>query len=161
MNEKRYSLNTRETRETYVIIVLAGLLCYASFSGEPAEAFLFPRLFSVTFFILSWFMMIEAILLSKQNITEAPEGLSLAALRVLMPGIAIMSLYVFILAEELGFYASSFLVLMLILSFYDGKSVREASTWLKRFALSSGMTIVVYLMFNMLLKVQTPRGFLF
>ena len=156
-----YSLNSRETWQSFVIVLLSGFISYISFSQEPEEAFLFPRLFSICFFVLSWFVMIQTIRPSGREYEESKDKAISGKLRIISPGVIAMIAYVYFLAEWLGFYTSSYLILLFILSFYDGKNHREAMSWVIRFALSTGTITVIYLMFYMLLKVQTPRGVLF
>ena len=68
--------------------------------------------------------------------------------------------FYFIIMERIGFYLSAFLFFIAVTSLFGG-ALKSAAKTASRLALPVVFTGVLYLLFNVLLKVQTPRGLLF
>lgn len=126
------------------------LLLYASFSAEPADAYLFPRLSSV---LLAVFCLANAVL---HFTTDKSSPVSLALCRRLAPGAAIIVLYVS-LAETAGFYPAS-VVACFSLCFCYSQSEGRRRLWTSAAATVLVMGLV-YFLFGILLQVHTPEAF--
>lgn len=137
-----------------VILVVAAWVCWISFTQQPAEAFLFPRIISVAFLALSVVTFIKAMLRQ----TKVGAGLSFEAMKNMLPGLAVAIIYIFWAAKTLGFYTSSTIVFFILLSLYDPSPNNELKTWIKRAVITAGFTAIMYALFAVLLNVFTPRG---
>jgi hypothetical protein len=140
-----------------IVLVTALIVAWLSFTQEPVEAFLFPRAISVAFVLLAMWNFGQAVLTTSQ----AGGGLDAELLTNIAPGLFIMLAYVFFLARWLGFYTASSLVFVLLYAVYDPVPLARMEAWPKRIAITAGFMIVIYALFALLLKVQTPRGLLF
>jgi hypothetical protein len=140
-----------------IVLFVAVLVAWLSFTQEPAGAFLFPRLISVVFVLLAIWNFARAGL----GLTRVGSGLSGETLRHTFPGLVLMLVYAFFMARGLGFYVSTALTFLVICTLYDPAPLKDAKAWLKRVAVTLVFCAVMYALFAMLLKVQTPRGLLF
>lgn len=139
------------------VLALAALVTWLSYTQEPADAFLFPRLISIFFLGLAAWNFVRAAL----GMARVGAGLSMAALRNILPGLAVMVIYIFFAARGLGFYVASTLAFYVLYSIYDPAPLADPRAWLKRGLVTLGFMVVIYGLFVMLLKVQTPRGLFF
>lgn len=140
-----------------IILALAATVAYLSFIREPADAFLFPRMISSVMLLLSLWNFLRALL----GMARVGDGLTLKTVVNITPGIVVMSVFVFFAAKFLGFYAASCAAFFCLYSLYDPASHLQASSWLKRLLITVAFMAVIYALFSLLLKVQTPRGLFF
>ncbi|MFK7892396.1 MAG: tripartite tricarboxylate transporter TctB family protein [Granulosicoccus sp.] len=140
-----------------LILLLAGIVAWLSFTREPADAFLFPRLISSVMLLLAAWNFIRAM----TGLARVGEGISMATLKAILPGILIMLLLVFLAAKTLGFYVASTMAFFSLFSLYDPAPHSAVTSWLKRLGVTLGFMLVIYALFSLLLKVQTPRGLFF
>lgn len=139
------------------IIAAAGIsICYVSYTTEPTEAFLFPKMISSAFAVLAVWTFIEALL----GRARASQGVSVEIFKNLLPGLVIALAYVYWAAEALGFYSSAAIAFFLLLSVYDASPHQEVRSWVRRLLITAGYLAVMYGLFSLLLKVYTPRGIL-
>jgi len=136
------------------ILVLAGTVAYLSFTREPADAFLFPRLIAVVMLALAAWNFLRA----ARGVSRVGSGLSLATAKAIVPGILVLVIYVFFAAKYFGFYLSSLVAFFVLFSLYDPASHKDVKSWVKRVVVSVLFMLVIYALFTLLLKVQTPRG---
>lgn len=139
------------------ILIVAAWVAYISFTGEPAEAFLFPRIISVVMLALSIWNFMRAI----TGVSKVGEGVSLALAKTIAPGMAIMLIYIFFMAKFLGFYVASICTFIAIYAVYDPASHLDVRSWVKRCAVAFIFVAIMYVLFAIILKVQTPRGMFF
>lgn len=139
------------------IFVLASVVTWLSFTEQPAQSFLFPRAISVVFIALATWNLIRAV----TGMSKIGRGIPVATVKNLAPGLAVMLLYVFFGAKNLGFYLGSVLAFFAIYSFYDPASWSSARDWIKRILVSVAFMAVIYALFAVVLQVHTPRGILF
>jgi len=140
-----------------LVLLLAVTVTYLSYTSEPAESFLFPRLIAgIMTFLAIWNFARAAL-----GIAKVGTGFSKATLITIAPGLAVVAIYVFFLAKLLGFYFSSALVFVVIFSIYDPAPHTDPKSWTKRISIAAAFTVLMYGLFSMLLKVQTPRGIFF
>ena len=136
------------------VLLLAGTVAFLSFTREPAAAFLFPRMVSVVMLCLALWNFYRA----ATGLSKVGAGISLELIKVILPGLIVLIVYVFFAAKYLGFYLSSLITFFVLFSLYDPASHKEPRVWVKRIAISVLFMLVIYALFTLLLKVQTPRG---
>lgn len=139
------------------ILAVSYWVAYVSYTGEPTGAFLFPKIIATVMFALAVWNFFRAM----TGISKVGEGVSLNLAKTILPGILVVIAYIFFLAKFLGFYTSSFFVFIAIFSIYDPAPHTKIQSWLKRVVVAFLFMVVIYGLFNILLKVQTPRGIFF
>lgn len=140
------------------LIALVGLwVAYVSYTQQPAEAFLFPRLISTVFVILALWTLGRALL----GLQKSGDGVSPEMIRNLAPGLIVALVYIFWAAKGLGFYTATTIAFFILLTLYDPAPHSEAKSWVKRVIITAGFIAVMYGLFALLLKVYTPREVLF
>lgn len=140
-----------------VILAVAAWVATVSFTGEPVEAFLFPRIIAVVMLALAAWNFFRAM----TGVSKVGEGVSLDLAKTLAPGAAILLVYIFVLAKFLGFYTASFVTFVAIYAIYDPAPHTQIMSWIKRIAVALCFMAVMYGLFSLLLQVQTPRGIFF
>jgi len=136
------------------VLLLAAAVAYLSFTREPADSFLFPRLVSVVMLVLAVWNFIRAAV----GLSKVGTGVSLEMIKSIFPGLLVMVVYVFFAAKYFGFYVSSLVTFFVLFSLYDPDSHKNLRVWVKRIVVSVLFMLVIYALFTLLLKVQTPRG---
>ena len=138
-------------RADVVVWVLAAVAFCASWFVDEPEAYTFPRLVSILFLIFATANLIRSFFAESFSIDQ------FTRLRPLLPGMALIALYI-ALAEHIGFYVSAALIYWsLAFAYSENHNHRSA---LKSAVIALAVVAVLYLLFAILLKVQTPRGFL-
>lgn len=137
-----------------VILALAATVAYLSFTREPADAFLFPRFISSVMLLLAVWNFIRAFL----GMARIGDGLGAPVVRNLLPGVVLMTVFGLFAAKYLGFYVASWLAFLGVYSLYDPASHLNVKTWIRRILITTAFMVVIYCLFSLLLKVQTPRG---
>ncbi|EFL89288.1 tripartite tricarboxylate transporter TctB family protein [Ahrensia sp. R2A130] len=137
-----------------VVLALAILVAWLSFTQEPADSFLFPRIISVFFVALAIWNFARAAL----GMAKVGGGIDMGTAGRIFPGLIIMSVTVFWAAKALGFYVACTLAFFLIFSLYDPAPHSQLGSWLRRIVVTVAFMAVIYALFAMLLQVQTPRG---
>ncbi len=126
---------------------LAILLLWLSFYPEDAEVYLFPRIIALSIAVLTlalWFV-------------SEKETKKYNNFKVLAPGLLLIFLYISIL-EWLGFYTSSLLVFIVLITIYTKKPKNIWYIGLKELLIATAFIVVLYLLFALLLQVRTPTG---
>ncbi|WP_299045423.1 tripartite tricarboxylate transporter TctB family protein [uncultured Tateyamaria sp.] len=140
------------------IVALVGLaVAWISYTQEPADAFVFPRLISTVFVVLALWTFGKALM----GRTKVGNGLSLDATARIAPGLLVALIYIFWAARGLGFYTASTITFFVLLSLYDPAPHTQVRSWIKRALITAGFLAVMYGLFAMLLGVFTPREILF
>ena len=147
----------QHTISSGVVLLVAAIVTYISFTQQPAEAFLFPRLISIFFIGLAAWNFVRAI----SGIAKVGEGLDVESFRNIVPGLAVMLVFVFFAAKAIGFYLSSTIAFLIVYTLYDPASPSDGKAWLKRLFVTACFMAVMYCLFAVLLKVQTPKGLWF
>lgn len=137
-----------------VILVLALSVAWLSFTREPADAFLFPRMIGSVMLLLAVWNFLRASL----GMARIGDGLEKSAVVNLLPGLFLMVVFVLFAAKFFGFYVASYAAFLGVYSLYDPAAHLSVATWVRRLLVSSGFMLVIYGLFTLLLKVQTPRG---
>lgn len=132
-------------------------VAYLSYTQQPAEAFLFPRLISTVFVVLALWTFAKACL----GWTKVGKGISLQAFSNLLPGLIVALVYVFWAAKGLGFYTATTIAFFVLFSLYDPAPHSALKSWIRRAVVTACFMAVMYGLFSMLLKVYTPREVLF
>jgi len=137
-----------------VILFIAALVAWLSFTEEPTEAFLFPRVISVFFLGLALWNAYRAL----SGLARVGGGISAGTAINVLPGLAVALAFVFFGATYLGFYASGALAFLLIYTIYDPVPLYSLNGWVRRIIVTLVFMGVIYALFALLLQVQTPRG---
>ena len=132
-------------------------VCYISYTQQPAQAFLFPRMIATVFAVLALWTFGKAVM----GRTKVGNGLSAQALKNIAPGLIVALIYVFWGAKTLGFYTGATLAFFILISIYDSAPHSALQSWIKRVAITAGFLAVMYGLFAQLLTVFTPRGLFF
>lgn len=136
------------------VILGAGIWVAAiSFTQTPAAAYIFPRLISAVFVALACFAVIKAIV----GGDDSEQGITLAEIASMAPGVTIAFIYVFWAAKFFGFYTGTALTVFILISLYDPAPHSAAWSWVKRILITAGFMAVMYLLFAVILNVWTPR----
>lgn len=147
----------QHTISSGVILLVATLVTYISFTQQPAEAFLFPRLISIFFISLAAWNFFRAV----TGVAKVGVGLDGTEFKNILPGLLVMLVFVFFAAKIIGFYLSSSIAFMTIFTLYDPSLLNDRKAWVKRLIVTVCFMAVMYCLFALLLKVQTPSGILF
>lgn len=139
------------------VLALAATVTFLSFTQEPAEAFLFPRIISVAMLALAAWNFARAAL----GLARVGSGVDTRGLVNIAPGLAVVAALIFAGLMTLGFYAASFLGFLAIYTIYDPVPLTDGRGWVRRIAVSAAFMTVVYGLFSRVLQVQTPHGLLF
>ena len=140
-----------------LVLAVGCWIAWISFTQQPADAFLFPRLISAAFVALAGWTFLKALL----GWSKVGSGISRKIAINLAPGLIVLLIYVFWLAKSLGFYTATALTFFALLSFYDPAPHDEVKSWIKRVIVTACFIAVMYGLFGLLLKVYTPREILF
>lgn len=140
-----------------LVLSLAAIVTWISFTAEPASAFVFPRVIAVILLGLAVWNFTRAAL----GMARVGSGVSGSELRKVMPGLVIMLFLCFFAARWLGFYTAGFIAFLAVYAAYDPAPHTELRSWVKRLTIAGGFMAVIYSLFSLLLRVQTPRGLFF
>ncbi len=140
------------------IVAAVGLwVAYISFTQQPSEAFLFPRLIATIFVVLAIWTFIKALL----GRSRTGVGISWEIIRNMAPGLLVALVYVFWAAKGLGFYTATTIAFFILLCLYDPAPHNALKSWGKRLIITACFMAVMYGLFAYLLKVYTPREIFF
>lgn len=142
------------TLSSVTVLLLAVTVAYISYTQEPAEAFLFPRVISTFFVALALINL--AFTLFQQNADAIT--FEVAKMKNILAGLVIIFVLVFFAAKALGFYLSSSVAFFFIYSLYDHHPHDRLFIWGKRVLITVIFMGIIYGLFALLLQVQTPRG---
>lgn len=140
-----------------IIFAVGCWIAWISYTQQPAEAFLFPRLISSVFVVLAGWTFGKALM----GLSRVGTGVSRTMIINLVPGLVVALIYVFWAAKTFGFYTATTVAFFILLSLYDPAPHNEARSWIKRAVITAGFITVMYGLFALLLKVYTPREILF
>ena len=136
---------------------LAGIIAVASFAGEGSP-YRFPQLLAV---LLIFTAGVSALAWLREQRGAGPLEAKPHEFASLAPGLVYFVLYI-ALAQTLGFYLSSGLAMGAVLVHYALRQGRpSAGEWFRHGVFLVGFMLLIYALFNELLRVQTPRGWLF
>ena len=140
-----------------IVFGVAVLVTWLSFTAEPVEAYAFPRIVSIFFVALAAWNLLRAV----AGWSKVGEGISRQTFVNLIPGVLVMLVYVFWAAKALGFYTASIIAFFVLYSLYDPAPLNSSRDWTKRAIITAAFMAVIYLLFALVLRVQTPRGIFF
>ncbi|MBN2032099.1 MAG: tripartite tricarboxylate transporter TctB family protein [Deltaproteobacteria bacterium] len=152
----------RDTKVALLILAVTVAL-YLSLSSIDPEATIFIRVVIVAIGALSLLLMAQGMLLKHRGERGgvAQDSASKKAVYGWKPVAYIFGaiLVYFFVMERLGFYISAFLYFVGVVSLLDwgGLTLRKGFV---RIAIAFLFIAVIYLLFSVILQVQTPRGLL-
>ena len=147
----------QHTISSGIVFLVAAIVTYISFTQEPADAFLFPRLIAICFISLAARNFVRAL----TGVAKVGVGLNMNEFKNIVPGLITMLVFVFFAAKAIGFYLASTIAFMIIFTLYDPAPLNNGKAWIKRLIVTVCFMTVMYCLFALLLKVQTPSGILF
>lgn len=147
----------QQSAAALIILAVACWIAFVSFNVEDPQPYLFPQLFSGIMAALA----VMALTRAARGLNRTGVGIGRQKFGNILPGLAVMLVYAFLLAEWLGFYSAAFLGMLTLYSLYDPLSHRSVRNWAVRLAVTVGFVAVIYAVFALGLKVQTPPGILF
>ena len=83
-----------------IILAVGCWIAWVSFTAEPSDSFLFPRMISIAFVLLASWTFGRSVL----RISRVGVGVSKYLLTDIAPGLIVAAIYVFWAASALGFY---------------------------------------------------------
>lgn len=147
----------QHTMSSTLILVIAAIVTYISFTQEPADAFLFPRLIAIFFVGFAAWNFVRAV----TGVAKVGVGLDMKEFGNIAPGLTVMIVFMFLAAKAIGFFLSSTIAFLIIFTLYDPAPLSDMRAWMKRLIVTVCFMTVMYCLFALLLKVQTPSGILF
>ncbi|MGB0844010.1 MAG: tripartite tricarboxylate transporter TctB family protein [Alphaproteobacteria bacterium] len=139
------------------VFLVAAIVAWLSYTQEPASSYLFPRLISVAFIVLATWNLARALL----GLAKVGEGFDFKSTINFLPGVFITLVFMLFAAEYIGFYVSSFFVIVVLYTLYDPAPLSSPFHWAKRLLVSFVCMAVIYFLFAMFLTVRTPYGVMF
>lgn len=151
------SNRVQQTLPPALFLGLSVWVAYISFAVDDPEPYLFPRLVSVGLVVLALLALVQAI----SGKSQTGQGLTFGIAKAIFPALIVMAAFVFYAIEFLGMYTASAATFLVIFTLYDPAPHTEIRSWIKRIVITAGFMAVMYGLFALLLKVQTPRGLFF
>ncbi|WP_377190669.1 tripartite tricarboxylate transporter TctB family protein [Ruegeria meonggei] len=140
------------------LVFAVGLwVTWVSYTQQPAEAFLFPRLIATVFVVLAGWTFGKAVM----GLSKVGNGVTRTMFLNMLPGLIITLIYVFWASKSLGFYTATSIAFFILLSIYDPAPHSEVKSWIKRGIITAVFVAVMYGLFAVLLNVYTPKEILF
>ena len=138
------------------LVLLAGVISlYFSLGAmEDPRAANFPKVIIIIMGVLSALLLLQSLVL-KQPKSNQGAGFPFGRFLICF----FMIIIYFIFMETLGFYLSAFLFFVLVTCIL-GSSDLTARTAVMRVIVGFVFTGILFLLFNVLLAVQTPKGLL-
>ncbi|WP_420012843.1 tripartite tricarboxylate transporter TctB family protein [Tateyamaria sp.] len=140
-----------------IVAAVGVVVAYISYTQQPSEAFLFPRLIATVFVVLALWTFAKACL----GWTKVGNGISGRQFANLLPGLVVALIYIFWAAKGVGFYTATTIAFFILLSLYDPAPHTALKSWVKRIIITAGFMAVMYGLFAKLLNVYTPREVFF
>ena len=140
-----------------VVAAVGVYVAYVSYTQQPSEAFLFPRLISTVFVVLALWTFVKACL----GWTKVGSGITARQFGNLLPGLIVALIYIFYAAKGVGFYTATSVAFFVLLTLYDPAPHGAIKSWVKRVIVTACFMAVMYGLFALLLKVYTPREIFF
>ncbi|MGB0847275.1 MAG: tripartite tricarboxylate transporter TctB family protein [Thiolinea sp.] len=133
-----------------LVFLFSGFLLWLCTGHDNPEVYLFPFIVSIALFALS------ALALGRELIGLGTGDIQSIPLLRLLPALLVIVAYV-MAVEYFGMYSSSLVALFLLaLIYHPGENFIQRIT--NSVLVSAGFIGVMYVLFSILLKVQTPRG---
>jgi FtsH-binding integral membrane protein len=148
-------MNIQQHRISSGIIALVAVwVCYLSFTSQPTDAYLFPRVIAIFFLGFAVWTFVKAMM----GNSKSGNGLTLDMFKNMAPGMLVSAIYIFWAAKNVGFFVATTITFFMLVTLYDPAPHNEAKTWIKRSLITAGFIIVMYALFAKILQVYTPRG---
>jgi hypothetical protein len=156
-SDKIIASRAQQVAAATILLGLGLWVAYVSFRVEDPQPYLFPQLISMALVALAGITFVRAL----SGIERAGNGFSFSKFINLAPAIVLMGLYIFVLAPMLGYYIAAAIAFFTLYTLYDPQPHSELRTWVTRLAITVGFISIIYVVFNLGLQVQTPRGLFF
>ncbi len=136
-------------------LALAAFLFFSLGWIDDERARSFPRVIIIIMGVLSLLLLLQTLLVEKAS---KPTKDKPFAWRVFGSMLALILIYFFFM-EKIGFYVSA-LVFFIVVSLVFSKARPSSQRLLVCTGMGVGFTGIIYFLFNIILKVQTPTGLL-
>lgn len=146
-------VNDRRFLVALLVTAVCGLMFKVSYFQQNQAAYLFPIIIS------SLTLAFSITSLIREYFDLCVDDFKAFPFFEQVPGIVITIVGVSLI-ELIGMYSSSFFVLVAITTFYSTKG-SLVNRFIKSAVFSFLFLLVMYLIFNVLLNVQLPRGLMF
>ena len=161
---EHFAFSKKQT--TVGLFVLSSIIAYASLTAE-SEAYHFPKLLSIVLILASIASLIEVF---RQSDSEQLIRITSAQIKDFLPGFIVILLLINV-AEDVGFYLSSWIFCIVVIGYYFHqiqKNLAETETpksvlyqIIMPVVFSTIFIFLMYMLFSVALRVQTPLGLLF
>ncbi|MEJ2375491.1 MAG: tripartite tricarboxylate transporter TctB family protein [Pseudolabrys sp.] len=136
-------------------IVLGGYLYWAALGSDTPKAYFFPQMLALALAALGAIMLAGEL---RGGGKAQAAAIAIPWVKI-WPGMLVLAVYM-LLARQVGFYVSAWLIFVTIAIVYAPFAQRPAA--IKRSApIATAFLAVLYLVFWTLLRVQLPHGFAF
>ena len=141
---------------TFYAVFIASAFTIASFWNTDGEVYFFPRIIALLMLLLASIQLVNQ-LITNSNDEDSNKIFSWSTLA---PGLVIGIIYV-LLMEKLGFYLSSFICFITLISIYGKRRAFDFRALSYKVLVGIIFTAILYALFWKLLNVRTPTGILF
>ena len=136
-----------------LVLAIAIVITASAWLADSPEAYTFPRLITGLFLLFAIANLIRDAFFAAASV----HGINTKLIKKIAPGGTIIATYIAV-ADIAGFYLSSCITYATLSFVYE--KTHNKRTLAKNLAVAVTATILLYLVFALILKVQTPRGLL-
>ena len=149
----------RELSISVVMVLLSLGAFVVMYQIEDPNAITFPRVVLIVMLILGVLLALQGYITGKKGAAKKDESAQPFPFKPVLIALAGILIY-FAIMEIVGFYFSGFLFFLIITLILQEPKV-TLPVILKRAGASAIFMGVLFILFNIILAVQTPKGFLF
>ncbi len=140
-----------------LVCLVGTLLIYSTLGSiEDPRATIFPKTIIILMGIFSLLLIVQDLTLKRKESKETdkryPWGRFISLFAIIVIYLAV--------SEKLGFYLSAFLLVVTVCFVFKEKKISAKKALLNAFG-AAAFTGVLFLLFSVILEVQTPRGLLY
>jgi hypothetical protein len=123
---------------------------------DDPRAVIFPRILIIIMGILAGLLLLQDLIIRKKMVSEKGKRFPFGPFFLCF----VMVLIYFSIMESLGFYLSSFLFFVAVTFILGAKGLTVGKS-VARIGVSFFFMAILYVLFNRILAVQTPKGLFF
>ncbi|WP_416147548.1 tripartite tricarboxylate transporter TctB family protein [Salipaludibacillus sp. HK11] len=144
-----------------VVLIIFSIIAYIQTLDLPDRSALFPQIILYGMAITGVLMIIDALIKRKKQKEENESTLTKNTFifHIVIPGAILLTAYG--LLSQLGFYITSFLLIMVLFFYQTYRSYEAKLTvrhFLKGLLVATIVTVLMYVVFTVLLSLPTPSG---
>lgn len=149
----------RELSISVVMVLLSLGAFMIMYQIEDPNAITFPRVVLSVMLILGVLLALQGLITGKKGEAKNDESAQPYPFKPFLIALAGILIY-FAIMEIVGFYFSGFLFFLIVTLILQETKV-TLQNFLKRAGVAAAFMGVLFVLFNIILRVQTPRGILF